>query len=658
MTRSGVARIVRQVASGHNAYVHTVIILSMNDDLDQRNPAEYARIGFDVESFPDWFMVCFLCELPDGEREVRMFESTDRDGLPVAERREIMDIMAKAPQLVSYNGTRYDVPMLRKIVTGAAPDLVNATSNELVTGRGKPAYLKGSPERHIDCERLVVGMRGLKELAAMLHMEDISELPSDPSKPVGDEATKRRLREYCLVDCENTLNLHDHLHDAVELRRTLNKKYDLGHNRTGGFSLALESQIGEKLIAAKCGDARPLPSKIEIVHWHGPEFLSFNDPAAQSLLDSYRSANIEAHPGGGVKLPPSLRETAAAFNYEGTNYLFGVGGLHSTQKEPIFVRSEPGELEIRDYDVASYYPSILLGANADPVDGFCDAYRDMVEQRLEAKRQGDVHEAAALKIAINGVFGKLKQPGSAVYSPSTFVDVVATGQFALMMLVEQLTEAGADVLSANTDGVIVAVDPRITDLDGSVDNWCEKTGFVLERTDYNTLAMRDVNNYVAITPDGSVKAKGAYSAGSSILRTRPAFDVCAEAALGWIADGVPPAQHIAQCDDLRKFLTVRKMTGGVVDEQGNHYGKVVRYYKSDDARRTLIVPDGKNGRLVPDGKGAIAVPLLQGDPPPLPDDIDRQFYIDRAVSMVAELGDRSVQKTVSRSQSDMFDDLF
>ena len=571
--------------------------------------------------------------------------------------------MAHAPCLVSYNGTNYDIAMLREMARGSSVEKVNAVSNSLVTGRGgRPEYLKTDPQRHIDCDRLVVGIRSLKELGAMLHMPSIEELPHPPDAEVGDidGDTARHLRDYCVNDCVNTLILHDRLGSQVELRKALNEKYPL--RRSSGFSFAMESQIGERLIESRCGKPPPVPKSVRTFKWQRPPYLAFKDEAASALLDEYSQADVEVHPGGGaVNLPPELRLKAAAFRYGPNNFVFGTGGLHTAQKQPVFAKSVPGEFEIRDYDVSSYYPNILLRNGMQPVDNFHETYKSLVEQRLEAKRSGDEYEAAGLKIAINGTFGKLLQPGSAVYSPETFFDVVATGQFALLMLVEQLSDAGATIMSANTDGVIVSCDPKVHDLDGTaIADWQKQTGFNLERTDYDVLAMRDVNNYVALTPNGKAKGKGVYAPRSAQgdLRTRPAFDVCSSAVVDWLRNGVAPEEHIASCDDLRLFLSVRKINAGVVDESGRPIGKVVRYYKTKRSNAVLLsAGPSKSGAqsLIPEGKNAQPVDVLTGSPPPIPDDLDRDFYIDRAHDMVAALGDNSLAKMRMGAQVDMFD---
>ena len=622
----------------------------------------YERIAFDVESYPDWMLVCFIGEREDGSRDILEIESPDGWPFKEEERQAIVDTLRDGKCLVSFNGAAYDIPMLRVMAVcddwGNPHDAVrvNAESNDLIHNRrGRIDSLKNKPERHVDCERLVVGMKGLKELSAMMHLPDIGELPFDPTAALGDDAeSKKTLKDYCIKDCERTLALHDRLRPAVELRLALNDIYPLPKWRKGGFAFALESQIGEWLIDSQCGQNPNKDKTPPMIRWNPPDYLEFDDPKCTELLEQYASADISVSGKGTVALPPELSKKASSFHYGGIEYAFGTGGLHTTQKHAINIKSTPGEWEVRDYDVASYYPSILLQNKASPVPGFSDVYRGLVERRLSAKAEGRQSEASALKIAVNGLFGKLDQPGSAVYDPKTFFDVTASGQFALMMLVEGVTREGAKVISANTDGIIVACDPREVDLDGGpIADWQKKTGFVLERTDYAHVAMRDVNNYVCLTTDGKVKAKGAY--GRRELSTRPMFDIAAEAAVKWMSDGIPPEETVSECKDLRKFLCVRKMTSGVVrDETGDTFGSLVRFYRSTDPKASLVVM-AQQPRMVPDGKGGRAVPLLEGDPPPLPDDLDLGFYIDKAHSMIEELGDLTLAKTRPNAQSDMFD---
>jgi hypothetical protein len=50
-----------------------------------------------------------------------------------------------------------------------------------------------------------------------------------------------------------------------------------------------------------------------------------------------------------------------------------------------------------------------------------------------------------------------------------------------------------------------------TEVQSVMDWWQNKTKLKLEKAVYQRMIIRDVNNYIAIYDDGSLKTKGAYS---------------------------------------------------------------------------------------------------------------------------------------------------
>ena len=77
----------------------------------------------------------------------------------------------------------------------------------------------------------------------------------------------------------------------------------------------------------------------------------------------------------------------------------------------------------------------------------------------------------------------------------------------------------------------------------------QRTGLGWEETSYRKVAMKDVNNYFAVTLDGKVKAKGLYSETS--LMKNPTMQVCSDAAKQYLLDGTPPEKFIAKQKDIR-----------------------------------------------------------------------------------------------------------
>jgi hypothetical protein len=86
------------------------------------------------------------------------------------------------------------------------------------------------------------------------------------------------------------------------------------------------------------------------------------------------------------------------------------------------------------------------------------------------------------------------------------------GQLSLCMLIEQLIKTpDLYMIQANTDGVTFSVPRAHLDHVAEVCKWWESvTRLELEQVEYSMMAIRDVNSYLAVKPDGKVKRIGAY----------------------------------------------------------------------------------------------------------------------------------------------------
>jgi len=135
---------------------------------------------------------------------------------------------------------------------------------------------------------------------------------------------------------------------------------------------------------------------------------------------------------------------------------------------------------------------------------------------------------------------------------------------------------------------------------------------------------------VAFKPSGSYKAKGAYA--DAELSKTPTAQICVQAVVDHLQLDVPIETTIRSCQDARMFVSVRSVTGGAV--KGNTYlGKAVRWYYAKG--ETGSINYKKNGNKVAMTDGAKPLMLLPNEPP---EDIDHQWYIDKAHSILADLG--------------------
>lgn len=196
----------------------------------------------------------------------------------------------------------------------------------------------------------------------------------------------------------------------------------------------------------------------------------------------------------------------------GFRYDFGTGGIHGSIDSTI-VESDD-DYELWDWDVASYYPNLAIKNNLYPEHlsaQFCEIYNDIYLQRKKLKKGTALNRA--LKLALNGAYGDSNSKYSPFYDPQFTMSITINGQLLLCMLAQYLIDIpGLTMVQINTDGLTVRC-PRkhIEDMKNICKWWEDYTCLELESVIYSRMFIRDVNNYIAETPKGKLKRKGAYA---------------------------------------------------------------------------------------------------------------------------------------------------
>ena len=128
-----------------------------------------------------------------------------------------------------------------------------------------------------------------------------------------------------------------------------------------------------------------------------------------------------------------------------------------------------------------------------------------------------------------------------------------------------------------------------------------------------------------------IKLKGAYAPAG--LMKNPTNEVCVQAVIAFLRDQVPVAETIRQCSDIRRFVTIRQVKGGAIDQQGEYLGKAVRWYYATGVEGPIRYK--VNGYTVARSEGAKACMEL---PDAFPDDINYDWYIAESLSILADVG--------------------
>lgn len=581
----------------------------------------------DIECYVNYFLVKFR-RLSDGR--FLEFELLEGGRLNCD---SISQVVSKY-EIVTFNGCNYDVPMLRLAMTGASTQELKAASDAIIKENLSPWQFEKRfqlPEfliDHVDLIEIAPGMVGLKLYAARLHSRQIEDLPYKEDAVLTVEQMAE-IRRYCGNDLVCTEDLLHDVWPQLELRRQLSVQYHMDLRSKSDAQIAEEVLKAE--ITALTG-RRPVKRQVTAkeFYYQAPEFITTTNSKLYDAIELVTTHPFTVSKSGNLEMPQALL-TLQIFIGRGA-YQMGMGGLHSTESSVHHFADE--EHLLADWDVTSYYPSIILNCELFPAQlgrGFLEAYRKIVEARVAAKAAKDKVRANTLKIVVNGSFGKLGSMYSALYAPELMVQVTVTGQLSLLMLIDELEFEGIPVVSANTDGVVARCprdkEQRMVEI---IRGWEERTGFQMERADYLALFSKDVNNYIAVHADGYVKTKGCFK--PATIDKNPSAEICSLAVIEHLKSGVPIAEIICGCKDITKFVMVRRSTKGA-EYKGQYLGKVVRWYYAKGCKDSVYTAGDKKN-LIPLSEGACPLMVL---PDSFPEDVDYARYEKECQKMLRSL---------------------
>lgn len=287
---------------------------------------------------------------------------------------------------------------------------------------------------------------------------------------------------------------------------------------------------------------------------------------------------------------------------DGLRFDFGTGGIHASMTS-VTIESDQ-DYQIIDADVASMYPNISISNNVYPEHlglTFCKVYKQLYDERKKHPKGSGAN--AAIKLALNGVYGKSNSEYSPLFDPAYTMKITINGQLSLCMLAEMLIEIGCKLIQCNTDGVTALVPKdKIQSYYDVCKEWENIVKLQLEYAEYSKMFLADVNNYLAIYTDGSVKSKGRY-------------EVAHYEKLGWSKNHSAMIVPIA----AMKYLTEEEDFRQIIFNHEDPYDMMLRVKVPRSSRLVLVDDEGNDipqqniCRYYPSKKGGDMVKIM----PPL-----------------------------------------
>lgn len=527
------------------------------------------KIFLDVECYPNYFLV--LLKKENGK--IKYFELDEERQLDI----NTLEHYLQTAETIGFNSRNYDMPMILYALRGHDNKALKILSDRIISNEESTYDILCSESlwcpsyyNHIDLFKVPPGTgASLKIYGARLQSEKLQDLPYPPDQRL-NTIQKHEVLTYCANDVDLTIDLYNALSKQLEIRQDITKEYRIDVRSKS------DTQIAESLLRRQLSFISEPLSEYKF-KYNKPSYISFETPVLQKLLSDTESLEFIGNREEDIKKDNGIPNEVII---KDKLYSFGIGGLHSAEKNRAIVTSND-EMLI-DLDVVSYYPSIILNNEYSPrqldKQEFLELYRKIFNERIEAKQNGDIFKSQVFKIILNGSFGKFGDRYSKLlYDPEMLVHTTLTGQLSLLMLIEILELNGFSVVSANTDGIAVYFKTKdYKTLQQLINNWQEKTALKLEETRYKALYNESVNSYIAIKEDDSLKCKGHFVTGS--LSNNAHVKVCNQAVIDYLTKGVPVEETIENAEKTPENFTmfIKVENGGIW--KGQYLGRVVRWY--------------------------------------------------------------------------------
>lgn len=520
---------------------------------------------------------------------------------------------------VGFNSRHYDQYILKAILCGFDPKKVN----DYIITKGNPGWKFSSLFRQFPLWNYDVMLNtdvGLKSFEGFMG-NDIKEtsVPFNIDRKLTPEEIAETVK-YCKHDVEQTVQ--------VFLKRTEEFNTMMYFIKHFGLSMDYISKTKAQLAAEILGGNRK-----------GADFDDeFQFPILDCLhLNKYKHiAEWYANPENHDYSKKQDKQIVA-----GVEHTFAWGGGHGARAK----YSADGVFLI--IDVTAYYPSLQKKYHFGyRVMNHPENFEFIHDSNIAYKRKGDKKARQPFKIMDNAISGQMKQKSSALYDPMSNNSICINGQLLLLDLVEHI-EPYCELIQNNTDGIIVKLKDYEHDfdvLDDVVYEWEQRTGMKMDFDTYiGTIYQKDVNNYLLIDrKTGAVKAKGGYVMKLNDL----SYDlpIVNKALVDYMIHGIPVRRTIMECQDLREFQLVSRIS--------SKYTHIL--YGDKPIKEKCIRVFASNNPADPGVKKVHAVrkttAKLTNSPEhcfifnddvksvPVPDKLDRQWYIDFANKRLSDFG--------------------
>ncbi|WP_419749467.1 hypothetical protein [Terrisporobacter petrolearius] len=545
---------------------------------------------------------------------------TEKEHVIVNDREEFLRVFNKNKDSiwVGYNIKGYDQWIMKGIIAGIDPCIIS----EKIIEQNISPYAVDRSLNKIDIKifELNDSYRSLKELELFMG-EDIRE--STVSFDLNRYPTKEEIEElttYCLHDVRMTFKVFQEVYYKYEAQLGLIEYFKLDESMIN----KTEAQLSAYILGAK----KPNYTREDIVEFEIVNTIKLSK--YNNIMQWYEDYNNR-----------DFKKYLRA-NVYGVDTDFGWGGLHSARKK------YEGEKFIVNSDVSSFYPSImieygLLSRNVQNPGKF----KEIRDTRFKFKKEKNPIEKS-LKLVLNSTYGACLDVNNDLYDQRQGIAICVNGQLLLLDLIEkvELTFGDrAEFIQGNTDGVMFKFNSK-EDVDKYLEickEWSKRTKMNLDHDFIKKIIQKDVNNYVYVKEDNSIKSKGAYVKKLSLIDND--LPIVNKAIKEKLNNNIEIEKTVNDSNNLIDFQKSIKITGKyshAVYGKENINLKVLRVFASKLSSDKAIMKMKSDGKLekisyTPD---RVFIDNSQVINKEIPNKLDKSWYIklakDRLESFIPE----------------------
>lgn len=413
---------------------------------------------------------------------------------------------------VGYNSLNYDSPIVTNLVLNRSKfrdaSYLEITqdcfrlSNDIINLDGQTVkHLRYAMMfEHIDLLTMLFSRAlrvSLKEMEITMCYHNVKEMIMHWNEPLPASRIDE-LIDYCFNDVGATTSLLVLCQSDLRLRTAIEAEFGIECMSKDGVGIGVD--IFTKFVCEDLEISRgqlfsmvKVPEVIRVGELILP-IIHFKTPAFKAVLRWYQNMVINVETGESEGL--SKKKEALLGKLVHT---FALGGLHSQNTPMVHVSDE--QYTIRDLDVASYYPALIIEWGFVPsyiAESFLRVMTRIRTLRLAAKKAKDKNKDLTFKLAMNSISGNYKNPYSPVYAPDANVAMCVNGQLLIAMLIEDMELARFECIASNTDGATFKVqNGREQEFNSIRDAWETMSRMTLEETVYEKMVIVAVNDYIA-----------------------------------------------------------------------------------------------------------------------------------------------------------------